>query len=515
MPCSIFIVAAVVAAVAQGSSLPELPSFLSNTSQSVFPPLKDIAVEIFNYPELGLNEYYAHQLVVDYFDQVEGWEVTPHAYGMDTAYTLEFEHRPQGYDGALKSIGFLSEYDALIVGSDPLVGHGCGHNHIVLNGIAAATLASRALVEYNVPGRIKVVGTPDEENAAGKFKLKVAGAFDDADIWLIAHPSSVNTIQPLGSRINISPHFVGKSHQEAVRKAYEAIVAVDKIATSLPGMRSSVTKIQNVGMYSTNVLQSQVNFGVSGSDMATVNRTVSDILDDTFPRVSFTTRQDPHGIAIKMHGPGGHASLTEKTPLDLSVATFEAFSNRSGVSFYVPGNTSATELDITFDVRSRYMVDLPAVVDAVRSAVGKLGSRVSMDLRYPNVEVPPFLPETWIDLVGRPAYNLSGWQITDQALADSDIAWVQGAHVDPQTHKLVGMEKVVFQPNYNICEPGSKSCPFNHEPGFLRLAGSEYSYTQTEIVARAQAQLAVQLLTDETMYNSATAILAKNRVIKE
>ena len=144
------------AAVAGAVDLSTLPGFLINASTSAWQPLKDIAVDIYNNPELGLNEHHAHDLIVNHFSSVNGWKVTPHAYGMDTSFSLVYEHRPQGFDGELTTIGIIAEYDALVIG------HACGHNHIALNAITVATLASEALVKYDIPGRLHVLGCPDE-----------------------------------------------------------------------------------------------------------------------------------------------------------------------------------------------------------------------------------------------------------------------------------------------------------------------------------------------------------------
>ena len=54
--------------------------------------------------------------------------------------------------------------------------------------------------------------------------------------------------------LNFFPRFSGDTHQEAVRKAYEAMVIVDDLA--LPGTASSASTILNVGVYAVNVAQS-------------------------------------------------------------------------------------------------------------------------------------------------------------------------------------------------------------------------------------------------------------------
>ncbi|KAK3369456.1 hypothetical protein B0T24DRAFT_532122 [Lasiosphaeria ovina] len=486
-----------------------LATRLKAISADVFPDLKDIAVDIWNNPEIGLDEHHAHDLVVDYFTtQRPGeWVVTPHAFGMPTAWRLEFEFtvpaRPP--NTPLPVIGFLSEYDALVG-----IGHACGHNHIALNGLAAASMARQAVIDLGIPARIVLMGTPDEESEAGKHTLLEAGAFDGVDVWFMAHPTSTSAVQPMNARINAIADFRGGSHNDVVRSAYEAIVAVsDRVAAGLPGTSSTAVAVEDVGMFECNVVQSQISLGINGSSLETVQQTVSSILDSTFPGVTFTAALDSDGgVNLTSFGPGGHASESTKGPLVLTVETFRALSSQQGVTFYLPGNTTATALDITFDVRSRFTLDLDSVLDVVTATFGNLAASISTDTVYPALEVTPFIPDVFIDLLKTPDYgSQTNWGISTFAPASTDASWLQGAVVDPTTKALIGADRVVFHPNFGICPPGTAHCAFNHEPPFRDLAGTDFSYTQTEIVARALAQIAVELLNDPVMMANATAIL--------
>lgn len=101
----------------------------------------------------------------------------------------------------------MAEYDALVV-----IGHACGHNQILLNGLAVASMTRQALIKLGIPARVVVVGTPEEENAAGKCLLQKVDAFKDADVWFMAHPTSANAIQPMNARINAFSDFKGATH---------------------------------------------------------------------------------------------------------------------------------------------------------------------------------------------------------------------------------------------------------------------------------------------------------------
>jgi len=89
-------------------------------------------------------------------------------------------------------IGLLAEYDALPdCGPRPgAFGHGCGHNLIGTAAAVGAVIASQALAEHRLPGRIVVWGCPAEELLAGKAYMARDGAFRDNDAILCWHPGS-------------------------------------------------------------------------------------------------------------------------------------------------------------------------------------------------------------------------------------------------------------------------------------------------------------------------------------
>jgi metal-dependent amidase/aminoacylase/carboxypeptidase family protein len=63
-------------------------------------------------PELAFEEHIAHDTLVDYVRDA-GFQVTPHAFGLETAWKATFSH---GHGGPV--IGINSEMDAL-----PGLGH--------------------------------------------------------------------------------------------------------------------------------------------------------------------------------------------------------------------------------------------------------------------------------------------------------------------------------------------------------------------------------------------------------
>ena len=65
------------------------------------------------------------------------------------------------------------------------------------------------------PLQLSVIGTPAEEGGGGKIVLANAGAFDDVDLALMAHPFNVNISRPNVSAACMwvmRPEFSKSSH---------------------------------------------------------------------------------------------------------------------------------------------------------------------------------------------------------------------------------------------------------------------------------------------------------------
>lgn len=82
----------------------------------------------------------------------DGFDVTRHYLGLDTAWRAEFTSGKGG-----RVIGVNSEMDAL-----PGIGHGCGHNLIAIAGVGVAIGIKAALQKHHLPGKIILLGTPGE-----------------------------------------------------------------------------------------------------------------------------------------------------------------------------------------------------------------------------------------------------------------------------------------------------------------------------------------------------------------
>jgi hypothetical protein len=119
--------------------------------------LRALSLDVHDHPEIAMKEHRTHDVLVAFMYR-HGFDVTPHAYGIDTAFEASFTYvskRP----GAAKhgrTIGFNSEMDAL-----PGLGHACGQcalcsisseqvespdsNLIAIVGVAGALAVAEAL----------------------------------------------------------------------------------------------------------------------------------------------------------------------------------------------------------------------------------------------------------------------------------------------------------------------------------------------------------------------------------
>jgi metal-dependent amidase/aminoacylase/carboxypeptidase family protein len=131
----------------------------------------------------------------------KGWDVKKH-YHLDTAWVATFSHGNGG-----RVLGVNSEMDAL-----PGIGHGCGHNLIAMAGVAVALAVKAALIEYNIPGKIILLGTPGmhslhhlwcgcqcdkkstaEEGGIGKVTLLENGAYKEMHACLMCVTFNLHT----------------------------------------------------------------------------------------------------------------------------------------------------------------------------------------------------------------------------------------------------------------------------------------------------------------------------------
>ncbi len=139
-----------------------------------------VSQKIFDFKELGQQEFKSSQLMMEELKKL-GFSVTgdlkvPSDLVKGGIAKTAFRAELQG-KGPGPTVTIMLEYDAL------KNGHACGHNLIATSGLLAA--AGLASVMKETPGRILVIGTPDEERGSlggGKLPSSKAAILTER-IW--------------------------------------------------------------------------------------------------------------------------------------------------------------------------------------------------------------------------------------------------------------------------------------------------------------------------------------------
>ncbi|KAH8093220.1 hypothetical protein BXZ70DRAFT_1036032 [Cristinia sonorae] len=198
---------------------PDIVNTIHATIDQLSPSLRQLSIDIWDHPEHGFEERYAHDVLTRYIAG-QGFTVTKHYLGMDTAWRAEYSRGKGG-----RVIGVNSEMDAL-----PGLGHACGHNLIAVSGIAVAVALKAAIDKHNVSARIILLGTPAEEFGGGKIRLLERGAYKEMDVCVMSHPGPGKPngaqLQPWMALQNIEIEFTGHSAHAAFAP-WEAQNALD------------------------------------------------------------------------------------------------------------------------------------------------------------------------------------------------------------------------------------------------------------------------------------------------
>lgn len=185
--------------------------------------------------ETGFNEFRSAQAISDVL-QAQGFECRRNIGGLETAFIAGRGSAQHPH------VALLAEYDAL-----PAVGHGCGHNIIAACAVGAFLGAASAIEQCG--GRVSIIGTPAEENGAGKATLIENGVFDDVDYALMIHPSVGESIVFRGGRAdtNVIVTFTGKAaHSASPSSGINALSAAINLINNIDLMRPVFSMQDNV-----------------------------------------------------------------------------------------------------------------------------------------------------------------------------------------------------------------------------------------------------------------------------
>jgi amidohydrolase len=197
---------------------------------------KAVSQKIFDYKELGQQEFKSSQLLMEELRKL-GFKVEGDLKVPDdlikggvakTAFRAELAGKGPG-----PTITIMLEYDALPNG------HSCGHNLIATSGLLAAAGLAKLMKE--TPGRLLVIGTPDEERGSlgmGKIALLEGKHFDGTDVVLITHDGDVWSVdKPLLAMKRATFVFKGKAAHAAAAPE-QGINALDAAIQTFNGINA-------------------------------------------------------------------------------------------------------------------------------------------------------------------------------------------------------------------------------------------------------------------------------------
>ena len=201
----------------------EIDKKICNAAEKALPELFALSCDIFDHPELGLEEFYASEKLVRLLRE-KGFIVETGIAGLTTAFRATWENGSGG-----PRIGLLMEYDAL-----PGLGHACAHHLQPAAAIGAALALREALSDE--PFRLVLYGTPAEEREGGKIHMAEAGYFGDVDLMLAYHAAKTTgtfwqdkALQPVGVVFHGKPAHAaiapenGRSALDAMMLAFHAL----------------------------------------------------------------------------------------------------------------------------------------------------------------------------------------------------------------------------------------------------------------------------------------------------
>src|SRR3984885_9987782 len=136
--------------------------------------LIDLSLGIHRRPEIAFEEHQTVAAITEFLT-ARGIKPVLGSAGLPTAWEADLHPRTNG-----PTVALLAEYDAL-----PGLGHACGHN--VIAAAAVGAFAALSMLR-DLPGRIRLIGTPAEEDGGGKVIMHEARVFEGADVAMMIPP---------------------------------------------------------------------------------------------------------------------------------------------------------------------------------------------------------------------------------------------------------------------------------------------------------------------------------------
>lgn len=224
--------------------------------QSKYAEYKNIALQIWNYAEVGYKEVKSSELLQKTLSD-NGFKVENGVAGIPTAFVAT-------YGSGKPVIGILAEFDALpglsqeatpekkpIEGK--IAGHACGHHLFGTASVAAGIELQKLIADKKLQGTVKVYGTPAEEGGSGKVYMVREGLFNDVDVVLHWHPGNNNSVTMTSALANKSAKFRfhgvsahASASPERGRSALDGVEAMDYMVNMMREHIPQETRIHYV-----------------------------------------------------------------------------------------------------------------------------------------------------------------------------------------------------------------------------------------------------------------------------
>lgn len=195
---------------------------------------KVVSQKIFEWKELGQQEFKSSQLLMEELKKL-GYKVSGDLKVPEdlikggiskTAFRAEMAGKGPG-----PTVTIMLEYDALPNG------HSCGHNLIATSGLLAAAALAKVMPE--TPGRVLVIGTPDEERGSlggGKVCLLEGGHFEGSDVVLITHPGDDWSLDQRMLAVKRAIFYFKGKAAHAAAAPHKGISALDAVMLTFYGV---------------------------------------------------------------------------------------------------------------------------------------------------------------------------------------------------------------------------------------------------------------------------------------
>jgi aminobenzoyl-glutamate utilization protein B len=385
---------------------------------------------VWEMPEICYTEYRSvaeHRAMLDR----EGFRITENLAGIPTAVMGE-----AGEEGPV--IAILGEYDALpglsqvagIAEQKELVpgghGHGCGHNMLGSAALLAAAAVKDYLAAQRFKGRVRYYGCPAEEGGAAKTYMVREGLFEDVDIAISWHPSSINRVDDAISLANQRLDFTFRgraSHAAAAphlgRSALDAVelmnVGVNYMREHMPPDARIHYAMLDAGGVAPNVVQAKaiVRYAVRARDLPGLQGLVARVIKAAQGAALMTETQVEYKVVSAV------SNLLGNTPLEQAMQ--RQFDRLGPVQFDTSDRKYAAEIQRTLspdDIACAYLrAGVPVretmplcdfVVPYGTKGVPMIGST---DLGDVSWAVPTVQARVATHAIGTPGHS---WQITAQ-----------------------------------------------------------------------------------------------------